>query len=462
MKKFLGISFLLLIMSGGVDQVWAGVFGETGHGNQLTGVMREAAIPKGSCRQCHVDGDGRIRHSKGLWRENDNELCFTCHPAENFSGVYPGREVYEVSSHKQDPRFIWQGPFPPARRELDMAGKCINCHDPHGREDRSGIIPSLLIAREHVLCLSCHDGDPSGKDIAREIRKPYSHRVGSDRHTADEGADPDRYSYMGGNRHVECSDCHNAHAASGYSVPPTAPTASRRNSWVGRIRVMNSSPGAIPWYEYLPASNISMPTLEYEICYKCHSSWTQQPPGQQDIASLLNTNNASFHPVEAQGKNLGIDPNSFVDKTMNSFSTIYCSDCHGSDDSTLRGPHGSQFPNILKRPYETQSNSRPSTREDLCFICHSFDTYADLFAALFQQEASRFNPPASSNGHVFHVGQQNIPCFACHESHGSPRFGALIVTGRYPGLKSFSMTTAGGTCLPTCHDSRSYTGNYPR
>jgi hypothetical protein len=312
-----------------------------------------------------------------------------------------------------------------------------------------------MIAREETLCLACHDGEPSTKDIAREIRKPYSHRNVSSRHTADEGGDPDRYSYLGGNRHVECSDCHNAHVATGDPFPPTAPEASLRNSRVGRVRVMNGGPGFIPRYEYVVASDSSLKTLEYEICYKCHSSWTQQPPGQQDIASLLNPNNVSFHPVEEQGKNLGINPDSFVGG-MNVFNTIYCSDCHGSDDSDLRGPHGSRFPNILKGPYETRSSGSPSSRDDLCFICHSFDTYADPAAAAFQQEASRFNK------HVFHVGQQNISCYSCHESHGSPRFGALIVTGRFPGINSFNMTTGGGSCLPTCHDSKSYVVNYPR
>ena len=458
MNKKIGLFFALLILAGPAGQVWAGVFGETKHGDRITGVMREAAFPNGSCRQCHVDG--WPGYAKGLWRENDNELCFTCHMAENFSGLYPGREFYQVSTHSTDPRFVWPGPFPAARLELDMAGKCINCHDPHGRRDRAGVIPSMLIARQEILCLSCHDGYPSVRDIAQEIRKPYSHRTTFGTHNSDEGGNPDQYSYTGGNRHVTCSDCHNGHAVFGDPVPPTAPEASRRNSRVSRIRVMNSGPGTIPRYEYLPPSDFSTPVLEYEICYKCHSSWTRQPPGQQDIALLLNTTHASFHPVQGQGKNF-IDPNSFVGG-MDSFSTIYCSDCHGSDASRTRGPHGSQFPHILKRPYESQSNTRSSTRDDLCFICHSFDTYADPFSAPAQQEASRFNPPESANGHVFHVGQQNFPCFACHQSHGSPQFGALMVIGRNPGLRSFNMTLNGGTCLPTCHDSRSYTVNYPR
>jgi predicted CXXCH cytochrome family protein len=454
MNRISGFFLFLLILASSTEQAWPRVFSETGHGNPLTGAMRDLAFPRGSCRQCHVSGPAR--YPKELWRENDNEICFTCHPAANFSGLYPGREIFEVSTHKTDPRFVWPGPFPPARRGVDMAGKCINCHNPHGRKDRADRIPNLLIAPEVNLCLSCHDGSHALKDIAREMRKPYSHRGLPGALVTRQEGNPDRYSYLGGNRHVVCSDCHNAHAVTGDAAPPYAPAASGRNAMVSRIRVTNSGPGTVPRYEYLSASDTSTPLLEYQICYKCHSSWTRQPPGQQDIALLLNPNNASFHPVEAPGKNTGIAAGSFVG-SLNSYSTVHCSDCHGSDDAAdLRGPHGSRFPNLLKGAYETQSHSRISNREDLCFRCHSFATYADPFSAPYQQEDSRFGK------HVLHVGQQNIPCYACHESHGSPQFGSLIVTGRNPGLRNFSMTANGGSCLPTCHDSRFYSVNYSR
>ncbi len=105
---------------------------------------------------------------------------------------------------------------------------------------------------------------------------------------------------------------------------------------------------------------------------------------------------------------------------------------------------------------------RPVTSDELCFQCHNFETYADTMGAPFALEASRFNPPSAPEGHAYHVGQEDIPCFTCHDSHGSPRFGALITTGRNPGLMSFAMRPGGGTCTQACHDVRSYTVNYPR
>lgn len=457
------MTFRILFMALAISALASRAWGGAGHGDPVSGPSRLADVPRGSCGQCHTEKSTDRYFPNSLWRANDNELCFTCHQEISNSGIYPGRQIYENSNHATDPRFVWPGPVPSARRDHAM-GKCLNCHNPHGRKDRLGLIPSLLSAREEELCLTCHDGSPSARNIAADINKPFSHpvRLSVSKHSADEDGDPNRYSYLGGYRHAECSDCHNAHAASGDPLPPRAPNASNRNARISRVRVMNGSAGTRPLYEYRSAFDTSSPVLEYEICFKCHSSWAGQPVGQQDMALLFNTNNASYHPVEGQGRNPGINSASFV-AGMNAFSTIYCSDCHGSDAQNVRGPHGSVFPNILRRFYDARSTSRIVAQSELCFLCHNFDTYANS-AGLFQQ-ASRFNPPLSPQGHAFHVGQQRIPCYACHDSHGSPQFPALIVTGRNPGLINFGLTVNRGTCLTNCHQSpgsRIYIQNYPR
>ncbi len=446
---------------------FAGIISETGHGRgrPLTGTskgaFREASSPGVSCKDCHVETSSALKYPKGLRRENNNELCYACHQNEALSGVFPRPDIYETSDHRTNPRFIWPGPFPPARGEINAAGKCLSCHAPHGAKDRRGVIPSLLIVREEDLCLVCHGRGTAVTDIAREVRKPYSHlsNRNSGKHRADEGGDPSNYSYAAGNRHAACSDCHNAHAVAGDPLPPVPPRASNLNARVGRVLVLNGVAGSIPTYEYRAASDTSTPVLEYEICFKCHSSWTMQPPGQQDMAKLFNGNNASFHPVETQGRDTGIDPMSFAGG-RNSMSMVFCGDCHGSDDSGRRGPHGSRFPGILRKNYQTRSFSSLIMRDDLCFVCHNFDTYANQSGMV--QQASRFNPSLSPKGHTFHVGQRNVPCYACHDSHGSPYLPAMIVTGRMPGIISFSVNANGGTCLPTCHGLRSYQINYSR
>lgn len=470
--KFSAIMIFFL----GLSPASASIIDETGHGRgkpakgapvkrAFKGTSKVTASGRPSsglaCWHCHSDKSSGRKYPKGLGRENDNGLCYSCHQQEELTGVFPRPEIYETSDHRINPRVVWPGPHPPARREPDAAGKCLNCHNPHGAKDRTGVIPSLLIAREEELCIACHGRGVAVTDIAREVRKPYSHLSvrNSGKHRADEGGDFSAYSHAAGNRHAACSDCHNAHAVAGDPLPPVPPRASSLNARVGRVRVLNGAAGSIPAYEYRAASDLAVPALEYELCFKCHSSWTKQPPGQQDMAVLFNVNNASFHPVEAQGKNPGIDPVSFAGG-RGAMGMIFCGDCHGSDDSGSNGPHGSRFPGMLKKNYTTRSFGGAMTRDELCFACHNFDTYAGQ-SGMFQQ-ASRFNPALSPKGHVFHSGQRNVPCYACHDSHGSPRFPALIVTGRMPGIISFSVNANGGTCLPTCHGMQSYRINYPR
>jgi len=452
---------LLTLATVVVSAAWAGVFHQTGHGDDASGVRRLPTRPTGSCGQCHSEGSGQVRYSEGLWRANDNALCYTCHAVEDGSGTYPGQRVYQTSPHALDSRSVWPGPVPRPRDDLEAAGKCLNCHDPHGAEDRTGPIPGLLISREETLCLSCHDGDPADADVAREMAKPFAHAGRRTRgtHAADEGGDPTRYAYAGGARHASCSDCHNAHASYPDASPPMAPQASRANAWVGRVRVINGGPGAIPAYEYLAPLVESPAPLEYEICFKCHSSWTRQPPGQPDLARLLNPANPSYHPVEGPGNNPGIRPDAFV-PGIDASRVIFCGDCHGSDDPDVRGPHGSTYPDLLRRPYDTAPAAALVGPDDLCFQCHDYDTYANPYGAA--GDASRFNPPAAAGGHGFHVGEHGVSCHACHDSHGSPEHPALMTTDRFPGLTRFSSTHDGGTCQSTCHDSASYNLNYPR
>jgi hypothetical protein len=128
----------------------------------------------------------------------------------------------------------------------------------------------------------------------------------------------------------------------------------------------------------------------------------------------------------------------------------------------VRGPHGSNYRHLLKADYAATSVQTPMAPSDLCFECHAWDVYANRSTPQSVRRASRFNPPAITQGHTYHVDQRGYSCFACHASHGSTLFPALIATGRVPGLAGFTQTPSGGSCSPTCHGSKSYPINYPR
>ena len=81
-------------------------------------------------------------------------------------------------------------------------------------------------------------------------------------------------------------------------------------------------------------------------------------------------------PVEALGRNPNIQPGAFAG-TWNALSRMRCSDCHGGDAFSAAGPHGSNEPHILKRPYDTSISGAAPGPDQLCFLCHSYDVYAN-------------------------------------------------------------------------------------
>lgn len=421
---------------------------------------------QGECERCHSEhGDGPIAYPEALTGPNDNTLCAGCHTQDWAGGSYPGTSKYTESSHGQDPLAVWPGPTPPPRVEAQAAGKCVNCHDPHGWADAAGEIPHILIAREEDLCLGCHDGSPARANIKLDAIKAFRHPMTdySDRHSGPLESTPSDFAVTPINRrHAECEDCHNAHLAQADRAAPGAPDLSATNRGVSRLLVQNGPAGTPPSFTFLPGSDtLTTPLAEYQLCFKCHSSWTTQPSGQTDLARVLNPANASYHPVEAAGRDLNIRPGAF-EMGWSANSMTACGDCHGSDSGQARGPHGSSYRYLLNRPYTASPASRTMDSNEICFACHAYDVYANPNSAELVRTASRFNKPGAEKGHAEHVGEEGVTCYSCHTTHGSADRPHLLVLGRLPGIVSFSQTANGGSCQASCHGSENYQVNYAR
>jgi predicted CXXCH cytochrome family protein len=398
----------------------------------------------GSCLQCHkglhASHGGQPAYDFGLFAPNDNDLCFTCHAAPSFAVIYPGSAFWQQSIHA---------------RSINGGNKCIDCHEPHGVKDADGLVGAMLRRRDSDLCNTCHDGSRAD-DIAREFTKPYRHPIGTrTRHVPGESLPSAFAATPVNNRHAECSDCHNAHSIDANPALPSPPQASNRLAGVSRVEVANGGAGLAPTYVWRGPGEPGV--KEYEICFKCHSSYTTQIPGQSNLALLTNPANASYHPIQAAGKTPLINSNAFAGN-YDATSIIFCSDCHASDTTTIKGPHGSSYRYLLKKPSTSVVGATAMQSNDICFDCHSFEVYADNKAPNAVQRYSRFG---GTRGHGYHVGSRSITCYTCHETHGSALRPSLIAL-RPGGFSAYTQTATGGTCTPSCHGNRTYAVSYPR
>jgi predicted CXXCH cytochrome family protein len=406
------------------------------------------------CSTCHAVHDSPAQDGTLLRAQNQAALCGECHTLADT--LTPSSHLTRANAT------LWPGgqygsQFP-AVTDPNQRGSCGNCHQVHGWPNGSSPTndyPALLVEREENLCYTCHDGSPVSKNLRANFTKAYSHPVSlSGRHSSKEDNNPANYGNA--NRHSECADCHNPHMTGPDATTPIAPAAANTLKGVARVSVVNVNSNTVN-YVFRGAADPS-PVKEYELCFLCHSGWTTQPSGQNNHAARFNEKNASFHPVEAVGRNTNINTNSFVNG-WNGTRTMYCTDCHTSDDTTIRGPHGSAYRYILKKTYTASPAARTMSNSELCFDCHLYDTYANTSASSTIRNYSRFS---GGNGHAYHVGSRGYPCYTCHETHGSVNQPNLLVTGRSPGINTYTRTSGGGSCNATCHGNESYSVTYPR
>jgi predicted CXXCH cytochrome family protein len=440
-----------------------GAFRDTAHGRKDTGVLRVPGLVRGACAHCHGsprDRTGRKIDGRGhtqLFAVNDNELCARCHEAA--AGSWLGTRPYGESAHATSPSVVWPGPSPRGRDSGD-SGKCVNCHDPHGVKDASGVVPSMLVARGATLCLACHTGNP-GPDVASAFAKTYRHPLVADPApgTAAAGTGTARpvavSARAGGAAAGTCAACHDPHAAARDVVRPRAPEGSRTLLGVARVRVSPAGRGSARVTSPVGRTDTTL-VREYEVCFKCHAARSGVAATATDVAAALNPANASFHPVEAQGRNPRIDARAFA-PGWSADRLVGCSDCHGSDDDDARGPHGSNHPHILKARYPAASGDQQVVETDLCFGCHAYRTYGDPSAAA-AGSYSRFP------GHRSHAAK-GLSCWTCHAAHGSTNLPALLAQ-RSPGLVAYAQEAGGGSCTVSCHSiapaSVTYLATYPR
>ena len=398
-----------------------------------------------------------------------------------------------------------------------VSDTCAACHRGH-----TGSGPNLLAQPEpqSTLCFTCYAGAGSELDVESQYtdaavppndpatRSTYRHdALASSDHvsaTANE---------FGGisNRHSQCADCHNSHiATSTASVQTTTGwTISGRQASISGVAAANGAAGTAPTYTLFGGTAGSQPTREYEICFKCHSGWTElpsnlgQPPSRQalDKAIEFNPSNASYHPVEAAGTNgtaamadslAGTSP--YKQWNFTTASTVRCVNCHGDPRAfdaanppaagADLAPHASEYRGILLQHYrdrELKPSTEPYAAADfaLCYLCHAEEPFLNQTsdATNFRLHAEHLagiggEGNGGTNIDLAGAGEGNALCSECHFRIHSTAL-RVGTQDAYPRLVNFApnvgprfgtltwdVGTGGGSCTLVCHgknhDSEAY------
>ena len=416
------------------------------------------------------------------------------------------------------------------------ADQCAVCHSGH-----TASAPNLLVkGSQSALCFTCHGAAAGAATNVQadypvppvhvnnpDTREYYSHdALAPSTHTRSE------LDEFGGvsNRHSECADCHNSHKAGTTDGAQTTDgwNASGRLAGVSGVSVLNGAAGTAPIYTFLsgvndpvnqddPVTNVSPITLEYQLCFKCHTGFTTLPindplhPSRDalDKGVEFNPLNASFHPVEAKGKNetpamtnslTKTSPYKLWNFTIN--STIRCLNCHATSASaggapplpavgdpslplpgSALAPHTSVNRGILLRNYQDRvlkSTGAAYSAGDfaLCYVCHAEEPFAPggtaSAATNFSLHSLHLTELALKGDGVLDIdkagaGQGNAICAECHfrihsttSKVGEP--GGSRLVNFAPNVVQFVPdsgpaepitwtpgVTSGGSCTLTCH-----------
>ncbi len=367
----------------------------------------------------------------------------------------------------------------------DGCGACHNGHSAVAQHLRDS-------APEEAVCFKCHAAGGPGTSVQASFTKYtntatsfFSHNIMNTNgvHQLNESG---AVNFGGANRHVECEDCHNPHRSNRNVA--AAPMAQGEMNSVSGVDPVWSGAGAPASYTWLTAA-----TREFQVCLKCHSSFTTLPSyvpdgwngtaivanglrkltsalttqvlDSRDLAVEFNPSQTSFHPVIAQGRNQAISVASFVNGWTQT-SMVYCSDCHHNPNGATEGagPHGSPLLHILNGTTNystvTVNNAPVVPNSQVCFTCHSYAVYV-----------TNSNSSTHFNLHSYHMNKSwGTTCYTCHSSHGSEQqhlinFDASVVTpmgGRNSQTAwYYDPATGSAGCWLTCHgqghDPKTYT-----
>lgn len=270
------------------------------HASRRPSMVREDIHPpvaRGLCEHCHTSENGEVRLVLP-----EETFCEGCHAG---------------TLNEEERKGNQHGPF--------RKRQCVQCHAAHGSQE-----PAMLLAREHEVCLKCH------QDLREKMKGRHAHRPFVE---------------------APCTACHDAHAsefsaALNVSESETCFECHREN--VFRRVLFSHAPVAkgncIFCHDGHGTENrFLLKRQPAETCMRCHPD----PTHIGDHPVLMETSDAATG--DATGEAVGgIRFPSSLNLYRDKDGTYSCIVCHQA--------HGGNRAFYLRRPLD---------RGELCFECHS-------------------------------------------------------------------------------------------
>jgi predicted CXXCH cytochrome family protein len=350
-----------------------------------------------TCHDAHNNAFGKFL----VMRNTNSELCVSCHQMGNT----------DISGHSN----------------------CTDCHQSHSAPSGPYLLRRQTVSR---TCLACHDGtDSQALNVSSDLHKAYTH----DNDAPVDPSDDPRLA-------MTCSSCHEPHSMRrGVAATPPSLTGPRQAAFerLGSVAGVNTSGSPV------------IASAEHEACFKCHGDGAPIATAiprrqlQSNMRMQMSPSAISFHPVLAPGRSTDVPS---LKPGWSTGSTMECSDCHGSDNGTTSGQHGSAFQGLLvSRLATADQTSESASNYALCYRCH---------------ERSSILDDRSFSLHKRHIVEERTPCTVCHDSHGissssgSPSGNSHLINfqttvvfpNRVTGRLEFRDTGSfSGECTLSCH-----------
>ncbi|MFC2136902.1 cytochrome c3 family protein [Bacteroidota bacterium] len=369
---------------------------------------------KVQCTSCH--DPHKDDNTKFLVASNEySVICISCHDRTSWSGSSHESSTAGWNDIGDDPWGHIDVPYSTVTQNA-----CENCHNSHSASGEERLLKSDI---EENNCLDCHNSNVALTNIETQMDKDNKHNAYgyTGIHDATENA-------LISDFHIECVDCHNPHAVN--NATASAPDV---NGFITGVQGINQD-----------GNEVSSISYEYELCYRCHADNPVKPPAtvrmvvQGNVRLEFDNTSASFHPVAYVGKNSSV-PSLYNGWTV--ASRTYCTDCHASDGTAPSGPHGSNYPQILRAyynrsPYTNIGEGDFPVEYELCAICHDVDNLSGVHG--------------SKQSHILKF----TSCNSCHDPHGSDlpyllNYDPSVMSGNTAGDNFFD--TGNNDCNLKCH-----------